>query len=337
MAGLIGLCGLIVVGETRKILLAAILLDNPLQMDVSWGYDIKAGGRGAIAGFNVPVTTIALLILYAAWFGERALTGRSPWKPTLGGNLAPALYLLFAGLSIFVAYDKTIAFYECWLFLQMFLLYVYLVSSVNTRQEVLFILSFLFVAVGIEALLMMAVFITGRNFEFYLLSTLADASFMAEGNVRPGGTIGSPNSAAGYLSVLLVSAFSLMLVHRPPFIKWLAVGAFGLGLGALLLTQSRGGWLAFGLGVSLVGSLAWARGWLSIRVSLICVLIGLGGGLWFSETILERLFGDDGGSTSFRWKLLSIAYRVIADHPLLGVGVEGSPRIPPKKRLKTRG
>ena len=69
LAGLIGLCGLIVVGETRKILLAAILLDNPLQMDVSWGYDFIAGGRGAIAGFNVSVTTIArryLLIIYLA-------------------------------------------------------------------------------------------------------------------------------------------------------------------------------------------------------------------------------------------------------------------------------
>jgi O-antigen ligase len=88
----------------------------------------------------------------------------------------------------------------------------------------------------------------------------------------------------------------------------------------LLLTLSRGGWLAFALALLLLYGFAWRRGWLSLTAPVVLGIVGLALVIFFNEAIVSRL-SNDGGSAYSRIPLLTIAYRMIADHPIFGVGL----------------
>jgi O-antigen ligase len=100
----------------------------------------------------------------------------------------------------------------------------------------------------------------------------------------------------------------------------LAVFASGLGGVALVLTLSRGGWLAFILSITILGVLAWYRGWLRPIIPLVGVVVAVLAFFMFQDTLVSRLTGDDEGSTQSRVPLMGIAFRMIQDHPVLGVG-----------------
>src|SRR5690606_7843021 len=68
---------------------------------------------------------------------------------------------------------------------------------------------------------------------------------------RVGGTVGSPNSAAAYLSLLIPFCLALATTPINRLMRLLALAAGVLGSIALILTRSRGGWIAFGIAVVL--------------------------------------------------------------------------------------
>jgi O-antigen ligase len=139
--------------------------------------------------------------------------------------------------------------------------------------------------------------------------------------MRIGGTVGSSNFAAAYLSISLASAVSLLFTNLGRVHKWLAIAVVGLGGPALIFTLSRGGWMAFALSVVLICLLQWCRRGFSLKMPIAVVLIL--GMLYFpfQSAISARLFGDDKGSAESRIPLMKLAYRIIKDNPVLGVGV----------------
>jgi O-antigen ligase len=213
-----------------------------------------------------------------------------------------------------VAYDANLAIFDIFLLLQAFLLFFYIVGTVRTRQDVLYILIVLLTGLILESLVMIGLRLIGHSV------TIANITASIEGGVRVSGTIGSPNSAASYLTLLLAPAFSLFIARLNPGYKWLAVFAFGLGGVALVLTLSRGGWLAFILSIGILSVLAWYRGWLRPIIPLVGVMVAVLAYSLFQDTLIARLFGDDDGSTYSRVPLMRIAFRMIQDHPVLGVG-----------------
>jgi O-antigen ligase len=100
----------------------------------------------------------------------------------------------------------------------------------------------------------------------------------------------------------------------------MGVVAFGLGGIALILTLSRGGWISLVLSLTVMCALAWYRGWLSLTVPFVLIAVGLLLALLFQDLIGARLFGDDKGSALSRIPLMQIAFQMVKDHPLLGVG-----------------
>ena len=55
------------IGNLRKMLLALILLDIPLQLDIALGHYWYLDYTGAINGYLISLTTICLVILYVLW------------------------------------------------------------------------------------------------------------------------------------------------------------------------------------------------------------------------------------------------------------------------------
>jgi O-antigen ligase len=145
------------------------------------------------------------------------------------------------------------------------------------------------------------------------------AATMDDGRVA--GTIGSPVTGGSFLALMFAPTVALFLSSTKPALKWLAFGALALGGFGLLFTYTRGAWIAVGFSVSLLIMLLWARGWVPLRLPLGFALAGLLVAGVFHQSIADRVFGDDEGSAHGRIPLYQMAWAMITDHPLLGVGV----------------
>lgn len=306
-----------VVGQVQRFLLAIILLEIPLGIDVHLGYQEAAAEFGAVGGLNLSLTTLCLALLYALWLAQ-LLARQAELPPRLLRNsLPPTIYLTIVGLSLFVARDVTLAGFYMVMLLQAFLLYIYIIYAIRTREDVRFVIAMLLVGLALQGLIMIAVRFAGFELDIASVSTRVHSDF----GLRGGGTIGSPNGAAGYLVILLAPALGVLLGRWGWRLKWLAAFAFGLGLVALLITQSRGGWAAFAISVALFYALAWYRGWLSPKVHLAALAALLLFAAVSQDDIATRLSADDRGAAYSRVPLMRLAFQIIQDNPLLGVGV----------------
>ena len=133
----------------------------------------------------------------------------------------------------------------------------------------------------------------------------------------------NPNVLAGSLlifGVLIVQAL-LWARLRERSVFWL-LNAVSIPLvgGVLLLTQSRGGLMAFGLGLFILVSLRWRYGWLSWLV-----IVGVAGwavSLFELPQILDLAFGGQQfQGLSGRTAIWTRGRYILTDFPLTGVGM----------------
>ncbi len=93
---------LMIVRDVRRPLLGLIVLDIVLKLDTHFLFDEKVAAQGALSGFNVSLTSLCLLVLYALWIGG-LLTRQIASPKGLGRMALPlAVYLGFVGLSVLV-------------------------------------------------------------------------------------------------------------------------------------------------------------------------------------------------------------------------------------------
>jgi O-antigen ligase len=306
----------------QKILLAIVVLDIPLQIGTHFYYREDDAAVGALGGLGISVTTFALGGLYLSWC-IRALVGRdNERRPRMHFSVPLASYLVIAALSTLLAQDSTLAWFELFLFFESYLVYLYVANEIHTDQEVLFVVKMLLIGCFLESLLMVAARFTDMP---ALLATVSlkfqiDPDAARAGLLRVGGTVGSPNTAAAYLSIVLIAAASVFFARVQRGLKWLAAGLLALGSVALIYTYSRGGWMAFAL--ALIG-LCWIgarRRKLSLAAPALTLAILALLAFPFYGVISDRVFGNDNGSAESRIPLNDLALRISADHPLLGVG-----------------
>lgn len=312
---------LLISGAPKKILLFLILLDIPLQLDVSLGYLWILEYTGTINGYIVSLTTICLVILYIMWGLEllgnktlRSLTLKIP-------DRFLTLYLAVTCFSIIIADLRKVASYEIFVLIQVFLLYFYLINNIKERAHLVFILAALSVGLIFESTIIVLVRVLGQGFSIPgIMASVYGTSVSPEGANRIAGTLTSANSAASYICLLLVPAISLIFTGLRTRFQLLGGLAAVLGSVALLLTGSRGGWLAASISLSLFSIYSIGKGWLNKRVFVIIGLIGLLILLVFWEPITNRILGDDAASAASRIPQYKIAWRIIQDHPIFGVG-----------------
>lgn len=306
--------------SVQRILLAIVIMDIPLQLGVQLFYRTYA--YGAQAGLEISITTVALVGLYASWF-LKALTSKGrEVRPPVQTSLGLTAYLAFAALSLFVAQDAILSLFELCLIFQIYLVYVYVANFVRTREDVLFVVTLLLIGCALESSIIIGLNVTGVPSSLAWLSGshIHIATDVREGVSRIGGTVGSPTDAAAYLSLLLAPAVALLLTKLRSAYKCLAAVVLGLGGAALILTFGRGGWIAFGLSITMVFLFAWRRRSLPLAVPAAVIVILALLYLPFQGAISDRLFGDDRGSAESRITLMNLAFRIIEDNPVLGVG-----------------
>lgn len=147
--------------------------------------------------------------------------------------------------------------------------------------------------------------------------------------VRASGLLDAANSfgwsLVSFCPVILVPAW-LAKEALPRWGRGLCLVAFFSGTVALLLTFSRGSWMAFILTLPLLVVLVLRALPAQERGRL---LTGLAGALLalvlcslpFLQPLSARLLGDDEGAAESRLPLMEVAAAMIRDRPLLGVGL----------------
>ncbi|MCU1242691.1 MAG: hypothetical protein JWO71_3417 [Candidatus Acidoferrum typicum] len=304
----------------QKMLFAIVILDIPFQLGTHLFYRDADAVSGALAGLSISATTIALLGLYASWFIRR-LENRTPKSSeSRKFNLPLLCYLGFTALSVLVARDIRLSCFELFLLLQMYLVFLYVANFVRTREEVLFVVSFLLLGCLIESALMVALAFSNLPSGLWGPVHLRVDAQAHGGHSRIGGTVGSPNEAGAYLSLALSLAISLLFSDTQRKYKRLAAAVIGLGGAALILTFSRGAWISFVSAIALFYIALWRRYRGSLRAPIVTLAILLISYLPLHKAVEGRLLADDNGSAKSRIPLMNLAFRIIADHPIFGVG-----------------
>ena len=324
LAGIMLLLGLatILLGDVRRILLILIVLDIPLQLDVYLGFREDIASLAALGGFNVSVTTVALAGLYLLWAAELLTGAEGAPRPRLRAAAIPALFLAMMFVSLVVARDRVVAGFEIALITQMLLLFIYVASTVRSGPDLRLIVKVLLIAMLVEAILALMSYGSGGAL------ALPGTAMQAEGPPGSGasrlsGTIGGPNGAGGYFAFMATFAVAIFLFSQDRGLRRLAAYSCVPAVIALALTLSRGAWIAFVVGCAVLalggrGQLRRARvspvAIVGMGLGLIAVLVPLQG------LIAARVSGPDEGSAASRGPLAHLAFQIIGDHPIAGVG-----------------
>jgi putative inorganic carbon (HCO3(-)) transporter len=304
-----------------RILLAVVILDIPFQFGTHLYYREKDAALGALGGLSISATTLALAGLYLSWFARSYVKRTSEASASLHVNLPLLLYLAITAVSVTVAHNVSLSLFEVALLLEACLVYFYMANNVRTRQDVVFVVSLLLVGCLLESLVNIILQFTGMPSTIWGAPTqIQIEADPRQSFMRIGGTVGSPNFAAAYLSIMLASAASIMFTNLDRSLKWLAIAVLGLGGVALIFTFSRGGWMAATLAVTLICLFGYRRCGFSLRAPIALTLILGLLCLPFQNVISARLLEDDKGSAESRIPLMKLALRIFEDNPVLGVG-----------------
>jgi len=310
---------IIALGGIKRFLLAAIVIDLAFSIDSNLFYQAELGDLGSLGGLSISLGTLALAALYAMWIVELLISNVAVKRPRTNAFSWPVIYVAVVAISTVYAADRELASFELLLLLEMLLLLVYFVFKVREKSEILFVVSILFVGLAIQGLITVYSAVSRQIFDLNIITNYVDPSYRQGTFWRSGGTLGSPNTASGFFSMLLAPALAVAAAHRKSLTTTLAICGLGIGFIALIFTKSRGGWVAFAVAAALVvGGLA-IQGRLrpATLVTLVAAFV-----LFAPLTIplvLDRA-ADDGGALASRVPLNVISWRMISRNPIMGVG-----------------
>lgn len=315
----------ILFNNPEKLILAAIAIGVPLNLDVSLiispyarNFDnLSRGYRTLITTTELRISfvTIALFVGYLLWLVRPANVERKPVR-LFATTTIPALgFILLTIISGIPAPDKQLWFFRTWQLAEVFLIYFYLVNHLDTAENMRFFIIVTISGLLAESVLMIFQWITGKAF------FIAGIQAVMVGSNRVGGTLGHTGPAAGYLSAMALMATSMIWGFREFALKRLAVISMILSILALISTGSRIGYGAFGVTLIIFLLACLQLGFIK-RGTLILLFVSIAlVAIVFSGIITARfsssLNDPSARSRPMMWKL---AWKTIQANPIIGVG-----------------
>ncbi len=296
---------------------------------------------GDYTDFLLYAADVAILLMLVSWLTSLALARRAItmgprhiWIPLAGLTLA-------GWVSAFSSYDAPLSVYHAIRLLALFWFYVFVVNEIGSPRWIL-------IPVGLqlatESIVALAQFVAQRSVglqflgEPWLDPSASGTSVVTAGGarlLRAYGLTDHPNILGGCLAFGLVLLLLACLRAAKPSGAW---AAFLPAAAALLVSFSRAGWLAFGVGALFVaGAELFHRRWQSLRAGAwlglaCCLVLGafilaypqffgvrVNAGNSFSGPSQERQ------SIGQRIILVKLDMPLLLAHPLTGVGLGASP------------
>lgn len=330
VAGMLGLLSLRSPARIRAVMVAALAFGLSIGIDKSFLHHYFVPGSYVPWAQGAAAITITLSLLGAAGYlavmmGEAWLFDRPrPLRMERSLVIAALIFMGVGVLSLVNARSTALSILEEIRLAG--LLFISIVVMNFTRSELALFLRCIAVSVLIQAGLGAVQYTTGKGLglavvgeEQLVAGKLASATVF-----RATGTIGHPNILAYFFEITMPLMLALALVSRRKLDRWLFLIATGAGLAGMVLTLSRGAWMGVPITVSVILYMVMGRRLLTLRVAIMAIIllaIMATAAVFVAPVIADRLLGDDAGSASHRIPLDLSALTVIAQFPLLGVGL----------------
>lgn len=282
-----------------------------------------------VSGWRISLFELTFLLLVFIWlfrlvFKKTEAIRFFPWVSV------PFGFLWLLALVSTMRADLPFLIKVCvlWLAAESWLIFLYFANHLQDRRLLLAVFTALLVSGALQSLLGLAQYLSGGTLGLEFFGEAKTFMQMRAGEYlvsRVSGTFGHPNNLAGFLSMILPLNLALLFA---PLRRRLKVGLLLLFIFmtiVLVLTLSRGGWLAFILGSLISFSLCLARRYrhkaLSLLVALTVTVTFLVASIVLVEPLQRRLFEEDYGAARSRIPLAIVALNIIRHHPWLGVGL----------------
>lgn len=297
--------------------------------------DLELSG-GAVSVY-VTSFDVMLALCYLIWMKERTLAAdvrqafRDDRRRKLQVPLFGAVLLL---PSILIAPSTVLAVSELFRMAWMYLLYLYVSVRVRTRRHVQAVLGALAVYVSLQFVAVVLQWKTGGvlGLGFLGVPTQLGERVTNDGSLgRPFGTIIHPVFMGAVMGSLGSLALALACTLRRSLSKLSALALVPVCLLPLYLSHTRASLVAFLLVAAIQVAWAMSRRWVTRRtvkrtVAVLCVAVVA---LWPQiSTKVSENFGTDHyyEEVQSRLELNDVAGKIIADHPLLGIGLNNFER-----------
>jgi putative inorganic carbon (HCO3(-)) transporter len=318
----LSLIGLVIIGlafvlstvrAIKLVLLAIVILEMPIQLDVYLGHDPLEAARASLSGYNFSLTTIALAGLYAIWMTEAFAGVRSGGRALMRASFPAIVYLGVILASVLVATEPRFVFYEFVIVLQAVLILVYVGHAVRSRGELLFVAGLIIVGVLLQVGLASLAYSSGSPVR---IGSVASGFTGA----RLAGTIGHANSLGGYLAMVLPLTAALAIAPVARWFRVMAASAFVAGTVLLGLSGSRGAFVGFMVALALLAIFVYRHELVSRKIFLRTMALAAVPLFVQLALMAGRLAAYDNDAATGRLPLIALAIDMIGDNLLLGVG-----------------
>lgn len=327
LLAVVTVCVLAWSGDMQTFLLCGYFLTLPINISKA----VVAEGGMSAPGFYIVLSDMFLGPLLLFWLVDRAVRRRTPilLHPL---HKVGAVYILWKLIGLFYTQDLLQGGLAALFYVKFFVASVLVADTVRTPRQVRYVLYAMAVALLLQTAFAGAQAMTGSFLGIQGLTQATDMRVVfSEGisAIRPGGFLGHPNTLADYLSFAIPLLFVLALLgsrHLGAIVRGAVLVLIAAAAGGLIVTLSRGGWIATSAALLFVVAVAFSYGLISARrlagVAVfgfvgLAVLIAI-----YPEAVL-RLTESDDRSTEARLVLLQQAWLIVKDSPLIGVGFGG--------------
>ena len=256
--------------------------------------------RGTARGMEISLSyMVALGIIMAILL-------RGKFKPHLPcmGSVLFFLYFLFSVLSLTHSEDRTISFFEIWKMMMMYIVYLAVFMYLEYTKGNFGVLLY-----GLGA------------FIFICFLKVLEQHFAGKYQVKA--FFPHQNSMVMFVVLINIIMFSIFLNARNNKQAWLSFFIFCCGAVSSLRTYSRGGVMSFIVSVVICFALSLMFQFRARKVprSLLIVIFGIMGFLYFLPRIVLRFETANKLSKETRVQFATVAYNIIRDNKVFGVGI----------------
>ena len=325
----VSLCVLLMlyVNNPKRFFLFAFVFFLPINADFHFFRFGHIGGGAS--GLRITICDAMLLFLYMLWIIEKSAKVNTEenrinmnWK-----ILLPILFFFgFSCLSLINALFPAHTFFELFRMFVGVMIFFYMANHVKDRRNIKLVVGALVLGLIIQCLIAFAQKLTGGGLNLLVLGEREVMVYHAIGRSilgRVGGTLGHPNTFAHYLEFLIPVILALVFSKTGKRFRMFFFIVFLMGLAAMVLTFSRGGWLSISLAIAYMLYVLIRKRKVKNLVPMIVaiVMVATMMMIFALPVISHRLTQDDYGTAFSRITLMEVAFEIIRTHPLIGVGL----------------
>jgi len=278
-----------------------------------------------IAELMVSPSDIIIFMLIVFWLITSLIKREKIWFPKI--SYLAVGYLLWATLaSIFKADYFYLSFVGLVHQYKYFFIYLYIVNSINTREQFNRLISILMFGLFIQGMITVVGYHYGLNLRNELSPFSTEAEWTApvyedaiDEKQRALGSFANPVQTAMYLEAVIPFALALFLVNPKKSLRGIYFLLFLLGLVALWVTFSRAAFLSMASAIGIGLIIFYLRGFISGKLMIVGLYLGLVGAL-VGANMLYSFLSTRPQNIENRFPLMEKTAIMILENPIWGVG-----------------